>query len=121
VLNQNNLQSGARTNGVVESPQILNGWKEIASFMGRGVRTVQRWEAIGLPVRRPHGRMRSAVVASAKELTAWLAATPLHETDVEKLQARIAQLEAENAALRQQLALTMRVSSDGHTIIVKAS
>ena len=31
----------------------LDGWKEIASFLGRGVRTVQRWEtALGLPVHR---------------------------------------------------------------------
>jgi hypothetical protein len=30
---------------------LLNGWKEIAGFFGRGVRTVQRWEQqLGLPV-----------------------------------------------------------------------
>jgi hypothetical protein len=29
----------------------LNGWKEIAAYVGKGVRTVQRWEkAHGLPV-----------------------------------------------------------------------
>ena len=31
----------------------LNGWKEIANRLGKGVRTAQRWEkAYGLPVRR---------------------------------------------------------------------
>ena len=31
----------------------LQGWKEIASELGRSVRTVQRWErTLGLPVRR---------------------------------------------------------------------
>ncbi len=55
---------------------ILNGWKEIAAYLGRGLRTVQRWEQIGLPVRRPRGSSRSAVVALSEELDAWLRAGP---------------------------------------------
>ena len=58
---------------------ILNSWKEIAHYLGRGVRTVQRWEAeLGLPVHRPRGRSRSAVIAVAAELDRWMSATPLH-------------------------------------------
>ncbi len=53
---------------------ILNGWKEIANYMGRGVRTVQRWEGLGLPLHRPHARLRSAVVTTSDELDGWLAA-----------------------------------------------
>lgn len=53
---------------------ILNGWKEIASHLGRGVRTVQRWEQWGLPVRRPNSKLRSAVICTTEELDAWLAA-----------------------------------------------
>jgi hypothetical protein len=35
-----------------EKPR-LDSWKEIASYLGRGVRTVQRWECEeGLPVHR---------------------------------------------------------------------
>ena len=35
---------------------VLNSWKEIASYLGRSVRTVQRWEReFGLPVHRPAG------------------------------------------------------------------
>lgn len=51
---------------------ILNGWKEIANHLGRGVRTVQRLEAHGLPIRRPKGTDRSAVIALNDELDAWV-------------------------------------------------
>jgi hypothetical protein len=56
---------------------VLNSWKEIATYLGRGVRTVQRWEAeLNLPVHRPRGKTRSAVVAFRQELDAWLQCTP---------------------------------------------
>ena len=50
----------------------LDSWKEIASFLGRGIRTVQRWEREeGLPVHRlPHAQ-RGSVFAHANELSAW--------------------------------------------------
>lgn len=52
---------------------VLSSWKEIACYLGKGVRTVQRWEAeFGLPVRRP-GPDRHLVHASREELDAWLA------------------------------------------------
>jgi phage terminase Nu1 subunit (DNA packaging protein) len=56
---------------------VLNSWKEIAAFLGRGVRTVQRWEHLGLPVHRPKGKDRSAVLAFPDELNQWLAGTPI--------------------------------------------
>lgn len=57
---------------------ILNSWKEIAAYLGRGVRTAQRWErCLGLPVHRPKGTDRSAVLAFAHELEAWLHHTPV--------------------------------------------
>ena len=59
------------------SPDILNSWKEIARYLDRGIRTVQRWEGeLGLPVRRPHGRGRSAVFAVKSEIDAWLLSRP---------------------------------------------
>lgn len=61
--------------------QILNSWKEIASHLGRGVRTVQRWEHLGLPVRRPRGKSRSAVIALADEIDAWLRSAPTSELE----------------------------------------
>jgi hypothetical protein len=51
----------------------LNGWKEIANHLGKGVRTVQRWEEeFGLPVHRLPGRKRDIVFAYASEIDAWL-------------------------------------------------
>ncbi len=65
------------TNGSAH-PSILNSWKEIAAYLGRGVRTVQRWEAdLGLPVHRPKGKDRSAVLGFSEELDAWLRHTPV--------------------------------------------
>lgn len=53
----------------------LQSWKEIAQYLGRGVRTVQRWEGYGMPVHRPAGRERSAVLAIAHELDEWMQQT----------------------------------------------
>ncbi len=60
------------------SRHILNGWKEIASYIERGVRTAQRWEALlGMPVHRPALKDRSAVVAFSDELDRWITRTSL--------------------------------------------
>ncbi len=53
---------------------ILNGWKEIANYLGRGVRTVQRWEGFGLPVRRPVGGLRSSVITTTEDIDRWIRA-----------------------------------------------
>lgn len=64
----------------VEPPQFLSGWKEIANFLGKGVRTVQRYEReLALPVRRPAGKDRGSVVAVRAELDGWVKATPIRE------------------------------------------
>lgn len=61
--------------------RILNSWKEIATYVGRGVRTVQRWEAqLGLPVHRPAGKDHSAVLAFSSELDQWLDKRPLRNS-----------------------------------------
>ncbi len=50
----------------------LDSWKEIATHLGRDVRTVQRWEARdGLPVRRLQHSKTGSVFAYAAELDAW--------------------------------------------------
>ena len=60
--------------------RILNSWKEISQYIGRGVRTVQRWEELyGLPVHRAAGRDRSAVYALSDEVDAWLRTGKMHE------------------------------------------
>jgi hypothetical protein len=68
-------------NRKAEIPKFLTGWKEIANYLGKGVRTVQRYEReMGLPVRRPAKKSRAAVVATKAELDAWVAASPFRDT-----------------------------------------
>lgn len=53
--------------------KLLNGWKEIANYLGRAVRSVQRYEAdLKLPVRRPKAADHSGVFAFSDELDEWL-------------------------------------------------
>lgn len=50
---------------------VLTSWKEVASYMGKGVRTVQRWEKFNrLPVRRLGGT--SKIIVYRDELDSWL-------------------------------------------------
>lgn len=51
---------------------ILSGWKSIATHLGAGVRTVQRWEHSGLPIRRPRGATKGPILAYSEELDAWI-------------------------------------------------
>jgi len=51
--------------------QLLSGWKEIAHYMHLNVRTAQRWEKLGLPVRRPCDGACSAVIADSDEIDQW--------------------------------------------------
>ena len=51
---------------------LLESWKEIASFLGREVRTVQLWEKReGLPVHRHFHAHRASVHAYRSQLKAW--------------------------------------------------
>jgi hypothetical protein len=50
----------------------LDSWKEIAAYLRREVRTVQRWEkSANLPVHRLQLEKQSAVYAYKSELDAW--------------------------------------------------
>ena len=65
--------SANHSNGA-ERSAVLTSWKDIARYMGKGVRTVQRWEQdFGLPVRRPQGSNKKAVLARPRDLDAWVA------------------------------------------------
>jgi tetratricopeptide (TPR) repeat protein len=51
----------------------LDSWKEIAEYLGKGERTVKRWETErSLPVHRVPGRGHGSVYAYAAELDEWL-------------------------------------------------
>jgi hypothetical protein len=72
---------------VSESGGRLESWKEIAAYLRRGVRTVQRWERTeSLPVHRHHHDKRGTVYAFRDEIDTWLedrkeAAAPAVEDD----------------------------------------
>src|SRR3569832_2316839 len=54
--------------------EVLTCWKDIANFLGCGVRTAQRWErTLGLPVHRPANESRQIVAAFVDEIEAWRA------------------------------------------------
>ncbi len=60
--------------------EILSGWKDIANYLGKGVRTIQRYEReLSLPIRRPAGRPMGSVIATKVEIDAWIKARPLRE------------------------------------------
>lgn len=57
--------------------QRLVGWKAIAAYLGKDVRTLLRWERErGLPVHRPPGRRGQSVYAFPEELDRWIQAPP---------------------------------------------
>ena len=112
---------GTREKKKIQTPEILTGWKSIAKHLGMGVRTVQRYERqMGLPIRRPAGKMRGAVLATKSELDAWIAASPIRESfQLAKVSgafhshdvAAIVRGLAEMRALREQMvALRMEVN-----------
>lgn len=63
----------------------LNGWKEIAAYLGKSVRSVQRWEAsLGLPVHRIRTPDGHIVYGDRAEIDAWrrqLDAPPVPEPE----------------------------------------
>ena len=105
------------------TPEILSGWKSIARHLGMGVRTVQRYERqMGLPIRRPAGKLQGTVLATKSELDAWVAASPIRRTsqlasasatpssDMKALKAKVEEmcaLRAQMAALRDEVRSSM--------------
>lgn len=66
--------SGERipTGSSVSETDRLDSWKEIARFLRRDIRTVQRWEAAeGLPVYRHQHSKQGSVYAHKTEIDAW--------------------------------------------------
>jgi hypothetical protein len=69
------------------------------------IRTVQRWEIIGLPVHRTKGAAHSKhVIAFAEELDDWSKAAPMRLLDViAELKLKVLSLEAEVLSLKAEL------------------
>ena len=54
--------------------ELLDSWKEVAAYLKRDIRTVQRWEQEeGLPVHRLLHKQRATIYAYRPEIDDWLA------------------------------------------------
>jgi len=83
---------------------VLNSWKEIACYLNRGVRTVQRWESeLGLPVRRPRGRSRSAVIAMRSDIDHWLKACPISARELVSSEVATPSIKPEDRLVRFEI------------------
>jgi tetratricopeptide (TPR) repeat protein len=61
----------------------LDGWKDIAAYLGKVERTVKRWDADrGLPTHRVPGGGRASVYAYTRELDEWLKSGKALEADI---------------------------------------
>jgi len=86
----------------LRSGEYLDSWKSIASYLGREVRTVQRWENTeGLPVRRHKHRKLATVYAIKSELDSWWKGRetlrePVVEMPASRVRARLAVLPFED-------------------------
>jgi len=66
----------------MDDKNILQSWKEIASYLGRAEGTCRRWEKeFNLPVYRMDGSPRASVFAYKEELDRWLDEL-LHEKEI---------------------------------------
>jgi hypothetical protein len=61
--------------------EVFSGWKDIANYLGKGKRTVQRYERVlRLPVRRPAGKAKGSVLATKAELDLWVLSASMRES-----------------------------------------
>jgi TolB-like protein/Tfp pilus assembly protein PilF len=68
------------------SERRLDSWKEIATYLGRDVTTVQRWERQeGMPVHRHLHHKRGSVYALSSELDAWRQGRKLRSEEEQEL------------------------------------
>jgi hypothetical protein len=87
----------------------LTSWKEIAQYLGKGVRTVQRWEQLlALPIRRPVGKTKGIVLAETEEIDAWRSSSTAcrrrdSSSGIDRLERMVSDLLAENSLLKGEL------------------
>jgi TolB-like protein/Tfp pilus assembly protein PilF len=86
-----------KTLSEIPSERRLDSWKEIATYLGRDVTTVQRWERQeGMPVHRHLHHKRGSVYALSSELDAWRQRRNLRSEEEQELA-----LEAAGPSARQ--------------------
>ncbi len=95
---------------------VLSSWKEIASYLGKGVRTVQRWEReLGLPVRRPKPNEKQIVLAFPEELDNWLKRSP--QRDFAPMTKRREEFERLRVLLQQTMHETQRLNETTQNLL----
>jgi hypothetical protein len=109
---------------VSDDSTVLSSWKDIARYLGKGVRTVQRWERhLGLPVRRPNGAsQKSAVVLYRGDVDAWLA-TRFSARALQKNEARTSNQSSRSArtALREGIRTARELRTANHELTEQIS
>jgi len=97
--------------------EILSGWKEIANYLGKGVRTVQRYERdLGLPVHRLAGKPAGYVIATKSELDEWVTSPRMHiglSAKRRALESRTNKLRAHFLLIDSEIALTFATIASG--------
>ena len=96
-----------------EQDGALHSWREIADYVGKSVRTVQRWESLlGFPV---HKNGNSEVVAYRHELDAWAGrgfAAADHAPGNTVRGTHIAELHQRSSQLRDEAAKKIAATSE---------
>ncbi|HJT72093.1 MAG TPA: hypothetical protein VJ731_17980 [Terriglobales bacterium] len=99
------------------SPAVLNSWKEIAAYLDRGVRTVQRWEReLHLPVHRIGKGSRSPVYALVAELKFWLTTLDIDMPSDRQLRIVHSQAVAEQSK-QSPLEISHRLIAQSHDLV----
>jgi hypothetical protein len=109
-MSQGHFQGKSVASDQPSRRRVLASWKDIATYVGKGVRTVQRWESdLDFPVRRSGDPGKSAVVAFTDEIDSWFGARfkksvrGRSQSELQQLRKRIAKLLVENRSLRRML------------------
>jgi hypothetical protein len=107
--------------GSMERPvsSRLTSWKEIAQYLQKGVRTVQRWEQfMGLPVRRLNGRKKGTVLAFSDEIDVWMRSYSEDDgkSELELLRKELAEVKNQNRLLRARLERAERAIQFNETV-----
>ena len=109
------IRSGemADTQGADGRRDLLDSWKAIAQYLGRNVRTVQRWEKTeNLPVHRHIHEKNGSVYAFRSELENWRKSrsVPPARGIARALTSNIASRPAEPQTTGQQSVFTQRIT-----------
>jgi Tol biopolymer transport system component len=96
--------------GIEPAPAVrLDSWKEIASYLGRNERTVQRWEkAEALPIHRHQHAIRGSVYAYTSELDRWRAERSTLVEEAERAGPPVSSVAAEQPVSRGRPSIPRR-------------